>query len=127
MRMRQQGRYGHRPGRLDVIRLVVASLLVVWGVSLALSGLGLSHSAFGDVFNVYWPVPFALFGLAGLFFGRTWGRAPGFYGLLLAGGAVLTLVNVRVPGLHMGSLVWAAVVIGVAVVMLIGVRWWWWL
>ncbi len=105
---------------------VAAALLLVWGASLALQGLGLGATVAAQVLNRDWPVLFLAIGVVGLIPRRLWGAGRSFYALLIAGSLLLLASTISVPGLNVGDLIWAAVIVGAGVWLVARRRWWRW-
>ncbi len=105
---------------------VAAALLMVWGASMALSGLGLGASLAARWLNSYWPVLFLAIGLVGLVPARLWGKGRSFYAGLSAASLAVLAMSVRLPGLNVANLVWAAVIMGAGIWLVGRHRWWRW-
>jgi len=116
---------GRRSG-FRVPRGVGAGLLLVWGASLGLSGLGLGHSPAAVVLNHYWPLPFLAVALWGLIHPQRWNSTRPFYFLLLAACLVVLASGWTVSGMNLGTLVWASVILAAAVWVAVHARWWRW-
>lgn len=101
-------------------------MLLVWGVSLGLSGLGLGGSPAAVVLNHYWPLPFVGLAIWGLIEPQRWGSGRPFYVVLLAGGLVVLASGWSVGGVNLGTLAWAAVIVAGAVWVAAHARWWRW-
>ena len=54
---RERQTWSDRAPAGDGLRVVSAGLLLAWGVSLGLSGLGLGHTLAARYFNYYWALP----------------------------------------------------------------------
>lgn len=106
--------------------MVVAGLLLVWGASLALQGLGLGATVAAEWLNRYWPVLFLAIGVVGIVPRRLLGVGRSFYALMVGGSLLLLAGSVSVPGFNVGDLVWAAVVVGAGVWLVARRRWWRW-
>ncbi len=106
--------------------VVAAALLLVWGASLALSGLGLGNSVAAQVLNRYWPVLFLILGVVGLVPRRLWGAGRSFYAVMAGGSLLLLASTISVSGLNVGDLVWAGVIVGAGVWLVARRRWWRW-
>jgi hypothetical protein len=106
--------------------VVAAALLLVWGASLALSGLGLGATAAALALNRYWPVLFLALGVWGLVPRRLWGAGRSFYAVMVGASLLLLASTISVPGFNVGDLVWAAVIVGAGVWLVARRRWWRW-
>lgn len=104
----------------DGVQTLGGLLLLVWGMSLALSGLGLTHFPAVELFNRYWPTLLLGWAVVGLLFSRPWGTGAGFYLLVIVGAGLLLLSSLHVPGLNFGDLAWALAVFGLAFVVIRG-------
>lgn len=105
---------------------VAAALLMVWGASLALSGLGLGASGAATWLNSYWPVLFLAMGLVGLVPRRLWGKGRSFYAAVSAASLAVLALSVHLGALNVANLVWAAVIIGAGIWLVARRRWWRW-
>ncbi len=93
-------------------RLLGGALLLVWGLSLALTGLGLQHSAFASAFQLYWPAPFIAWGFLGFLWHLARGTSGMLFHLLVAALAGLVEVDtLRIAHLAVGTL-FIAVLLG---------------
>ena len=114
----------HTPWHELSWRVLAGYLLLVWGVILAMQGLGVQHMEAARILNTYWPVPVALWALYGLIDGLATGSGSALVYLL----ALLIAVILQLDALHIGhldawSIFWAVVVIAVAFEVLRGPNW----
>lgn len=105
---------------------VAAALLLVWGASLALQGLGLGATAAALALNRYWPVLFLAIGVVGMAPRRLWGAGRSFYAVMVGASLLLLASTILVPGFNVGDLVWAAVIVGAGVWLVVRRPWWRW-
>jgi hypothetical protein len=110
----------------DGLRVVTAGLLLAWGVSLGFSGLGLGQSVAARWFNAYWTLPFLVYGLVGLLWPRAVGLGFWLSAVVVAGSVLLLLQSVPLAGMHLASLVGAAIVVVVALFVLTRRGGWHW-
>jgi hypothetical protein len=121
MRIRGWGSEG------DVVRVLLALALVLWGLSLGLHGLGSATASAAHLFDVWWPAPFLAYGLGGLALdrGALWGGRTMLYLGAAAVSAAILAAHLTLSGVNVGNLVWAAILVFFGVLFL-GPRGWRW-
>jgi len=118
----------HRHGfQIASFRFLAGLLLLAWGATLAVHGLGLNPTPVGQVVDTYWPVPFILWGLAGCVESLVT-RSSGIflYVLVALAAAALQLNNLALGHVQIATIVWALVIIFCAVAVLRGDAWHGW-
>lgn len=84
-------------------RLLGGALLLVWGLSLAVQGLGIHHGPIAAAFQLYWAVPFLVWGALGFLWHLVRGTGGTMFYLVVAALAAL----VEVEALHIAHVeVW---------------------
>ncbi len=118
--------FKRHPWRWEIPNVAVAALLLVWGASLALQGLGLGATVEAEWLSRYWPVPFLALGIVGMVPRRLLGVGRSFYAVMAGVSLLLLARSVSVPGVNVGDLVWAALVVGAGAWLVARRRWWRW-
>ena len=124
---RERQTWSDRAPAGDGLRVAAAGLLLAWGVSLGLSGLGLGHTLAARYFNYYWALPFLLYGLIGLLWPRMVRLGFVLSALVVVGSVLFLLQHIPFAGLNLSSLVAAGVLVLVAALVFTRKKgWWWW-
>ncbi len=94
-------------------RLLGGALLLVWGLSLAVSGLGIQSGPIATAFQLYWPAPFVLWGA----FGFLWHLVRGtsgmtFYLIVAALAALVEVDTLHIAHVDVGTLFVAVLLVG---------------
>jgi hypothetical protein len=94
-------------------RLLGGALLLVWGLSLAVSGLGIQHGPIAAAFQLYWPLPFVVWGALGFIWHLARGT-PGmaFYLIVAALAALVEADTLHVAHVAVGTLFAAVLLVG---------------
>lgn len=115
--------YGRQMGDVS-FRYVLGLVVVLWGVSLALQGLGFHALPLAHWINVYWPVPLMLWGLFGIVERLVKGYGgPGVYVVVLVVSAVIQISNLHIGHVNGWTVLWAALVLAAGVEMLRRPHW----
>ena len=94
-----------------LVTWIIGLVLMAWGATLAVSGLGLSHEPVGRLINVYWPLPFMALGLVGII-GRLFGRGDAFIPVaVLVGGTAIMAGHLHIGHVNGWTLVWAGLIL----------------
>lgn len=115
--------YGRHVGD-GSFRYVLGLVVVLWGVSLALQGLGFHALPLTEWINVYWPVPLMLWGLFGVIERLVKGQSgPGFYVVVLVVSAVIQIGNLHIGHINGWTVFWAVLVLSAGVELLRRPQW----
>lgn len=107
---RQRGRMWAL-GSDRLVTWIIGLVLVAWGATLAVSGLGLTHEPVGRLIDLYWPLPFMALGLVGII-GRLFGRGDAFIPVaVLVGGAAIMAGHLHIGHVNGWTLVWAGLIL----------------
>ncbi len=94
-------------------RLLGGALLLVWGLSLAVSGLGIQHGPIATAFQLYWAVPFLAWGLLGFLWHLLRGTAGTMFYLIVAALSALVEVDtLHIAHVEVGTLFAAVLLVG---------------
>lgn len=94
-------------------RLLGGALLLVWGLSLAASGLGIQHGPIAAALELYWPVPFAIWGVLGFLWHLVRGTSGMVFYLIVAALAALIEVDtLHIAHVDVGTLFAAVLLLG---------------
>ncbi len=94
-------------GSDSLVTWTIGLILVAWGATLAVSGLGLSHEPVGRLIDVYWPLPFMALGLFGIV-NRLVGRGDAFIPVaVLVAAAAIMAGHLHIGHINGWTLVWA--------------------
>ncbi len=94
-------------------RLLGGALLLVWGLSLAVSGLGIQHGPIAAAFQLYWAVPFLIWGTLGFIWHLVRGTGGTMFYLLVAALAALVEVdNLHIAHVEVWTLFAAVLLVG---------------
>lgn len=115
-----------------LVTWTIGLILVAWGATLAVSGLGLSHEPVGHLIDVYWPVPFMALGLVGIV-NRLVGRGDAFIPVVvLVAASAIMAGHLHIGHINGWTLVWAGVILFIGLEILApsmarrrrgGIRW----
>lgn len=94
-------------GSDSLVTWTIGLILVAWGATLAVSGLGLSDEPVGHLIDVYWPLPFMALGLVGIV-NRLVGHGDAFVpvAVLVASSAIMA-GHLHIGHINGWTLVWA--------------------
>ena len=94
-------------------RLLGGALLLVWGISLAASGLGLRSGPVATALHLYWAAPFIVWGVLGFLWHLVRGTAGTIFYLVVAALAALVEVDaLHVTHLDVWTLFFAVLLVG---------------
>jgi predicted membrane protein len=112
-------------GRVHTGRWLFGLALLTWGVGLALNGLGLQHTPVGASFDVYWPLIFVAYGVAGLVMSVVQrGRGLFVHLLIILIAAAFLAEHLHVAHINGWTLFWAIVLLGLGVGIFARRPWW---
>jgi lia operon protein LiaF len=95
-------------------RWLLALVLLAWGATLAVSGLGLTTAPAGHLIDVYWPLPFIAWAIAGIIESVIRGRGGQMlYVLVLLVAAAFQASHLHIGHLHGWTIFWAVVILAV--------------
>ncbi len=98
-------------GSDGLLNWTIGLILVVWGATLAVSGLGLAQAPVGRLIDVYWPLPFLALGLVGIV-RRLVGRGDAFIPIaILVGAAAIMAGHLHIGHINGWTLVWAGAIL----------------
>lgn len=93
---------------------LVGLVLLAWGATLAVKGLGLTTAPVGQLIDTYWPLPFMAWALLGIVESLVRGRGGQmFYLLVLLVGAAFQASHLHIGHLHGWTIFWAVVILAV--------------
>ena len=94
-------------------RLLGGALLLVWGLSLAASGLGFNNGPIGTAFQLYWAAPFVVWGVLGFLWHLLRGTSGMIFYLIVAALAALVEVDtLHIAHVAVGTLFAAVLLVG---------------
>jgi hypothetical protein len=95
-------------------RWLIGLGLVVWGITVAVPGLGLAHTEAGRLVSIYWPTPFMAYGLIGIIERLVRGRQGVFWHLVvLLVAAVLLASHLHVGHFNGWTMFWAVILVAI--------------
>lgn len=99
---------------------LIGLILLTWGVTLAVSGLGLGHTPTGRAIDIYWPLAFVAFGVWGIVSRLVRRRGDVFWSVgVLVAGAAIAAGNMHLAHVNGWTLVWAGLTLLIGLEILV--------
>jgi len=115
-----RGKFGWSSADDHWVEWLIGLILLTWGVTLAVSGLGLGHTPTGRAIDTYWPLAFMAYGLWGIVGRLVRRRGDVFLSVaVLVAGAAVTAGNIHLEHVNGWTLVWAGLILLIGLEILV--------